>query len=45
MPGRESIKIVPPRFLMEKGGQHYLQKERIVKGYILKRDAAEFNSR
>ena len=37
VPGRNSIKIVPPHFLMEKGGQHYLQKEKIVKGYILKR--------
>ena len=37
VPGRETIKIVPPHFLMEKGGQHYLQKEKIVKGYILKR--------
>ena len=45
VPGRETIKIVPPHFLMEKGGQHYLQKENIVKGYILKRDAEPFNSR
>ena len=43
--GRETIKIVPPHFLMEKGGQHYLQKENIVKGYILRRDAEEFSSR
>eukprot|EP01045_Picozoa_sp_COSAG04_P017748 COSAG04_NODE_1592_length_6214_cov_4.841047_3_plen_221_part_00 len=45
VPGRESIKIVPPHFLTQQGGQHYLQKENIVKGYILKRDAAEFSSR
>ena len=45
VPGRETIKIVPTDFLMEQGGQHYLQKERIVKGYILKRDAEPFNSR
>ena len=37
VPGRESIKIVPPQFLMEKGAHHYLQKEHIVKGYILKK--------
>ena len=45
VPGRASIKIVPPHFLMEKGGDHYLQKEHIIKGYILKRDAEPFNSR
>ena len=45
VPGRETIKIVPPEFLMEKGEHHYLQKEKIVKGYILKRDVEPFNSR
>jgi len=45
VPGRDIIKIVPPRLLMHKGGRHYLQKDRIVKGYILKRDAEPFNSR
>ena len=28
---------MPPEFLMEKGAHHYLQKEHIVKGYILKK--------
>ena len=45
VPRREAIKIVPPRFLMEKGEHHYLQKEKIAKGYILKRGAEAFSSR
>jgi hypothetical protein len=45
VPGRETIKIVPRAFLQEKAGQFYLQKEKIVKGYILKQDAEAFSSR
>ena len=56
-PRRTSVSWLRPAFvqeasptahsfrMMEKGGQHYLQKENIVKGYILKRDAEPFNSR
>lgn len=45
VPGRETIKIVPRAFLQEKAGQFYLQKEKIVKGYILKQDVPAFSSR
>ena len=46
VPGRETIKIVPPRFLTpgRGDGHHYLLKEQIVKGYLLKEGAEEFKS-
>ena len=44
VPEREAIKILPPEFLMEKEKHFYLQKEKMVKGYILKKDAPVFSS-
>ena len=44
VPGREAIKILPHSFLYEKGGHFYLQKKKIVKCYILKKDAPTFCS-
>ena len=45
VPGRDAIKILPRDFLYQRGNHFYLQKERIVKGYILKKDVPGFCSR
>jgi hypothetical protein len=37
VPGRENIKIIPPDVLYEEDGHHWLQKQKIVKSYVLAR--------
>jgi hypothetical protein len=39
VPGRELIRIVPASVLYEQDGDHWLQKSKIVKTYVLLRDA------
>eukprot|EP01047_Picozoa_sp_COSAG01_P060215 COSAG01_NODE_7348_length_3242_cov_1.709513_1_plen_437_part_00 len=41
VPGRPNTVIIPSEVLYEKDGYHWLQKEKIVKTYLLKRDEAE----
>ena len=39
IPGRDLARIIPPEVLYERDGYHWLQKEKIVKSYMLVRDA------
>ena len=41
IPGRELARIIPPDVLYERDGYHWFQKEKIVKSYVLLRDAPE----
>lgn len=41
VPGRDLIRILPASVLYEQDGKHYLQKEKIVKSYILAKSIAD----